>query len=150
MKNKTRRDVTYSVSTIIMLFFLAGCTPKIIKTETTEIRDKIYKIQPPVVNDSGHATKKTDTLIQIVQIIKNDTLVDIQYLPAKEIFKWKIKPDMLFFPVTDTLRKTEYIEKINKIEAPFTQKLGIGFIGAIIGILLLLAFYFFIYQKQKI
>jgi hypothetical protein len=130
---------------VVILAGACSCTTPSAE-RTVFIRDTVIKILPPIIIDSGIATYRADTLIQIIETHNNDTITDIRYYPRENRFNWKIQPDTVTISKRDTLIFNKPI--VNVIETPFMSKVGIGSTGAAIGILGLIAIYIFYLRKR--
>lgn len=114
-----------------------------VKTHEVFIRDTTYIKVPEIIQGSGTPQIITDTLVEYVKIKGNDTVVKFQYLPAKRIVEYVVKPDTVRFSVRDTLYNTKIEEKI--VETPLLSKIGLVLLGA----LLLLIALAFVKEKEK-
>jgi len=123
---------------IIVLFALIvsliGCSSGRTTNEVF-IRDTTYIKVPEIIQGGGTPQIITDTIIQYSELKGIDTVVKFQWLPAKKIVEYVVKPDTVKFNVRDTIYKSIIVEKI--VETPFLAKIGLiffGFVLTLIGI----------------
>lgn len=158
MKNiKTKMILMFMV--IISLMFIS-CTST---REITEVKKRV--VVPQVIKDSldayidtsSYFEKEPTEVFVAKEIIKGDTTKWIEFIPSPELtekikelkienerlgkktqsigkFKFEIKPDTVV--VFDTVKTFQVVKEV--IETPFISKLGLVFIGIILGIALML------------
>lgn len=128
----------------ILLFVLitisVACCPKV--SRETFIRDTTYVKVPEIIHGTGTPQIVTDTLVEYIKVKGIDTIVKFQYLPAKRIVEYVIKPDTVRFNVRDTLYNTKVEEKI--IQTPFMSKIGLVLLGAVLTFLAIV-----LYRESK-
>jgi len=118
---------------LISISILSGCCSGKNVANQTFIRDTTYIKVPEWIVGSGTPQIVTDTLVEYVKIKGSDTIVKFQYLPAKRLIEYVVKPDTVFFQVRDTLYSTKIEERI--IETPFMSKLGLVLAGIALGLI---------------
>lgn len=126
---------------ILISLSIAGCCSGR-TTNQVFIRDTTYIKVPEIIQGSGTPQIVTDTIIQYSEVNGIDTIIKISYLPSKNLIKYVIKPDTVYFQVRDTLYNST-IERIN-VETPFLAKLGIFLAGIAIALIA-----FALYQQRN-
>lgn len=110
----------------VLIVSLIGCSSGRTTNEVF-IRDTTYIKVPEIIQGSGTPQIVTDTIIKYSEIRGIDTVIQISYLPAKNVIKYVIKPDTVRFQVRDTLYNTKVEKEL--IETPFLSKIGLIFLG---------------------
>ena len=111
---------------VLIAISLVGCCSGR-TTNQVFIRDTTYIKVPDLIQGEGTPQIVTDTIIKYSELKGIDTVIQISYLPQKNVIKYVIKPDTVRFSVRDTLYNTKIEEKI--IETPIMSKIGLLLAG---------------------
>lgn len=103
-------------------------------TNQVFIRDTTYIKVPDLIQGEGTPQIVTDTIIKYSELKGVDTVIQISYLPQKNVIKYVIKPDTVRFQVRDTLYNTKIEKEV--IETTMMSKIGIFFLGALAALII--------------
>ena len=119
------KSIFLSFLALLTLLFVGCASTR--QGEVIKQTEYVYIKQP--LNDSLQG--RGDTVISFQKVFEHDTVFTAKYYPKYKTLTVKSKPDTIRIKHTDTLtvNKTE----IKKVEMPWTQRLGIVFIGVIVG-----------------
>jgi hypothetical protein len=114
---------------LFVMILLIGCSQ-----HQTIVRQDTLTVKPPIVIGAGSVNPDSVLNWNYIEVIKNDTIVMIQYIDREKKVYYKVKPDSVVVVIQDTVQiaVTETLYK-----PTFWQKLSFGSIGAITGILLI-------------
>ena len=117
---------------LILIPMVIGCSSfeTVTKTETHAIvPDSIHEILPAqTLGDTVWAVKEVIRFDTVTHTSIPDTVMKIRYYPKLQIMEAEMKFDTIFVTDIDTVQVKNVIVE----ETSFMEKLGYGFIGAIL------------------
>lgn len=109
----TKMSLTTKMSCLrflVLFVLIGGCKSAPEIRQTTIIRDTVYSVAPKPIIDSGRVKAVSiagESILQHLRTRGNDTIVKVEFLPSRQMIKWRIKPDTIRVSVRDTITKYE-------------------------------------------